>query len=143
MRRTGVKRVVSKSGKIYLYDASKYKYKHKSTRGATLVGKTGKINRKNINKYEDAIRASADLTEGEKINLINKLEAEISARHKRGEKLSTTGFEGTQAEDEIDRMFANAGVSTEDVAVEYGIPEDELRNPDNWSGNTFSYGGRT
>jgi hypothetical protein len=40
--------VKSKTGKVYTYDASKYKYKHKSTRGLTLVGKNGRIDKKNI-----------------------------------------------------------------------------------------------
>ena len=142
-RSTGVKRVKSKSGKIYLYDAKKYRYQHKSTRGATLVGKSGKINRKNVDAYIEAIKKNEGLTEAEKISLVADLEEQVNARHKRAEKLTTTGFEGYQKEDAFDRMFANAGVSTEEIADEYGIPEDALRDPANWSGDIFTYGGRT
>jgi hypothetical protein len=37
-------------------------------------------------------------------------------------------------------MFTNAGYSIADVAAEYNIPEAELLNSANWTGNQFSFG---
>ena len=138
-----IKTVISKSGKVYQYDASKYKYKHKSTRGKTLVGKSGKVNKKNI----DALKADIDLdpryNKYEKMYLKADLDALVKKRHIFGEKLTTSGFFGKQADDSISRMFINAGYDPELAAAMYGIDLDALLDPANWTGSTFIYGNKT
>lgn len=134
------KTVKSKTGKIYTYDASRYKYTHKSTRGLTLVGKNGRIDKKNIQKFKDSIDNNAAYTAAEKRYLKADLDAMIAQKHKAGQKLSTTGFLGHLESDKVSKMFANAGYSTADVAAEYNIPEAELLNASNWTGNQFKYG---
>lgn len=134
------KTVKSKTGKIYTYDASRYKYTHKSTRGLTLVGKNGRIDKKNIQKFKDSIDNNSAYTSAEKRYLKADLDAMIAQKHKAGQKLSTTGFLGHLESDKVSKMFANAGYSTADVAAQYGIPEAELINASNWTGNQFKYG---
>lgn len=134
------KTVKSKTGKIYTYDASRYKYKHKSTRGLTLVGKNGRVDKKNIKKFKDLIDNNKSYTASEKRYLKADLDAMIAQRHKAGEKLTTTGFLGHLESNKISKMFTNAGYSTSDVSAEYKIPEAELLNPSNWTGNQFKFG---
>lgn len=137
------KTVKSKSGKIYTYDASRYKYKHKSTRGITLVGKNGRIDKKNIQKFKDLIDDNKSYTAAEKRYLKADLDAVVAQKHKAGQKLTTTGFLGHLETDKVSKMFTNAGYSTAEVAAEYGLSEAELLNPKNWAGNEFTYGGKT
>lgn len=134
------KTVKSKSGKIYTYDASRYKYTHKSTRGLTLVGKNGRIDKKNIQKFKDLIDKNSSYTAAEKRYLKADLDAMVAQKHKAGQKLTTTGFLGHLETDKVSKMFTNAGYSTADVAAEYNIPEAELLNPNNWIGNQFKFG---
>ena len=138
-----IKKVVSKTGKVYIYDANRYKYTHKSTRGLTLVGKSGKINKKNINTIKNIINANNNYSAAEKKYLIADLDAYVAMKHINQEKLTSTGFFGKQESDEIDRMFTNAGYSIDEAASLYGIPADELRNPNNWNGDEFTYNGKT
>lgn len=134
------KTVKSKSGKVYTYDASRYKYKHKSTRGLTLVGKNGRINKKNIQKFKDLIDNNPSYTPAEKRYLKADLDALVAQKHKSGKKLTTTGFLGHLESDKVSKMFTNAGYSAAEVAADYGIPEAELLNPNNWVGNQFKFG---
>lgn len=134
------KTVKSKSGKIYTYDAARYKYTHKSTRGLTLVGKNGRIDKKNIQKFKDIIDASTEYTSAEKRFLKADLDAIVKQKHKSGSKLTTTGFLGHLESNKIAKMFVNAGYSTADVAAEYGVSEADLLDPANWMGNQFRHG---
>lgn len=134
------KTVKSKSGKIYTYDANRYKYSHKSTRGLTLVGKNGRVDKKNIQKFKDLIDSNANYTNAEKRYLKADLDAMVAQKHKAGQKLTTSGFLGHLESNKISKMFINAGYSTADVASEYNIPETELINPANWIGNQFKFG---
>ena len=134
------KTVKSKSGKIYTYDAARYKYTHKSTRGLTLVGKNGRIDKKNIQKFKYLIDNNNSYTAAEKRYLKADLDAMVAQKHKAGQKLTTTGFLGHLETDKVSKMFTNAGYSTTDVAAEYNIPEAELLNPNNWIGNQFKFG---
>lgn len=134
------KTVKSKSGKIYTYDASRYKYTHKSTRGLTLVGKNGRVDKKNIQKFKDLIDNNNSYTAAEKRYLKADLDAMVAQKHKAGQKLTTTGFLGHLESNKISKMFTNAGYATFDVATEYNIPEAELLNPNNWAGNQFKFG---
>ena len=137
------KTVKSKAGKIYTYDASRYKYTHKSTRGLTLVGKNGRIDKKNIQKFKDIIDASTGYSDAEKRYLKADLDSLVKQKHKAGDKLTTTGFLGHREKNQIAKMFANAGYSTADVAAEYGMSEADLLDPDNWTGNQFQFGSKT
>ena len=137
------KKVKSKTGKIYTYDAAKYKYKHKSTRGLTLVGKGGRVDKKNIQKFKDSIDSNTSYSAAEKKYLKARLDAAVSQRHKAKEKMTTSGFLGHIAKNKISKMFANAGYSTADVAAEYGLSEADLLNEKNWKGNVFTFGSIT
>jgi hypothetical protein len=137
------KTVKSKSGKVYVYEASKYKYKHKSTRGLTLVGKNGRIDKKNIQKFKDTIDANKSYTAAEKRYLKADLDAMVAQKHKANQKLTTTGFLGHLESNKISKMFTNAGYSIPEVVAEYGMSEAELLDPKNWAGNEFTIGGKT
>lgn len=145
-----IKRVKSKSGKIYEYDASKYKYKHKSSRGLVLVSAKGKVNQKNVDKFKDIIDSNDSYTLKDKISLKARLDEYVYQRksEKNGKRLTSSGFlghiEATKKDsNRVKRLMANAGYSPEEVAREYDIDIDELLNLDNWSGDTFTYQGRT
>jgi hypothetical protein len=136
------KKVVSKTGKVYIYDSSKYKYKHKSTKGLTLVGKNGRIDKKNVEKFKLLIDQNTAYTAAEKRYLKADLDAMVSQKHKAGQKLTTTGFLGHLETNAISRMFTNAGYSTADVASMYGFSEADLLDPSNWIGNEITIAGR-
>lgn len=133
-----LKTVKSKTGKIYTYDASKYKYTHKSTRGITLVGKNGRIDKNNIQKFKDIIDANTSYSAVEKRYLKARLDAEVKQRHSDSKRLTSAGFLGVLEKNKIAKMFTNAGYSTADVAAEYGISESELLDKSRWAGDTFT-----
>lgn len=133
-----IKTVKSKSGKIYSYDASKYVYRHKSTRGLTLVGKGGRVDKKNIQKFKDSIDANSSYTAAEKRFLKADLDAMVAQKHKAKEKMTTSGFLGHLSKNKISKMFTNAGYSTADVAAEYSLSEAELLDEKNWKGDVFT-----
>ena len=120
-----------------------YEYKHKSTRKPTLVGKNGKVNTKNVNKYKQEIMSDPNLTPSQKRTIVNDLDAVIKDRKATGKKLTVAGFEGHRARNEVDRMFANAGRDIDDVAAEHNIDPNALRNTKNWNGNQFTWNGET
>lgn len=128
-----IKKVKAKSGKVYTYD-----YTHKSTRGLTLVGKNGRIDKKNIQKFKDIIDSTPGYTLAEKVYLKADLDNMVKLRHKQKKKLTTTGFLGHKAKDDREKMFANAGYTVEEVAARYNVPAGELLDPANWSGDTFT-----
>ena len=137
-----IKRVKSKSGKVYEYDTSKYKYKHKSTRGRVLVGKNGRINKNNIDAFKDNIDNNPNYTDLEKLYLKTDLDALVKQKHKAGEKLTTNGFLSRQKDDAISRMFMNAGYDVDVVASRYGFNTDALLDESNWNGDIFTYNGK-
>ena len=139
-----MRRVRAKSGKIYTYG----KYKHKSTRGKVLVSKKGRVNYKNVKEYVDGIMNS-NMSDSQKRSVLTKLQIEMDDRRKSGANsnkgLTTNGFENLMHDNytEQERMFANAGWDIDDVADEYDIDRQALRNPNNWNGSKFSWNGKT
>lgn len=124
---------------------SKYK---KSRRGRTLVSTSGKLyayNKKNIDDFKKEIMSSKEYTDAEKRGLIADLNIKIKQRMKDGKKLTTTGFFGELASDQIERMLVNAGYSLEEAAEELGVSEADLLDKRNWSGSgdTFKHAGDT
>ncbi len=72
------KRVVNKkTGKVYEYPAEKYNYRHKTTRGLTLVSNKGVVYKKNIEKLKAIIDANEDYSQVEKIYLKSDLDAYV------------------------------------------------------------------
>ena len=132
------KTVKSKSGKVYTYDASRYKYKHKSTKGLTLVGKGGRVDKKNIQKFKDVIDANATYSDSEKRYLKADLDAMVNQRSKSGQKMTTSGFMAHLEKSKISKMFTNAGYSTAEVASQYGISEAELLDTTRWNDDKFT-----
>lgn len=124
--------VRSKTGKEYQYD-----------RDRKVFVKNGKIHQKNIDDYIKRIDKSNVLTPSEKTTLKNDLMARVKQYQQEGKTLSNYGFEGHRTKNSIDRMFANMGRSTEDIATEIGVPESALRDINNWSGDTFTYNNKT
>ena len=116
--------------------------RRKSTRGRVLVSRTGRKNTKNINDYKERIRNDSNLTPLEKRSKLADLDIYIEERAKKnrqfsGKRLTTTGFEGWEAETDLDRMFANLGMSPEEMAYEYDLDADELADPNNWKNGIF------
>ena len=66
----------------------------KSKRGLTLVGKSGRINHKNIEIFEQEIMNNPDYDDNTKLTLINPDRALVKARHQNERKLTTSGFFG-------------------------------------------------
>lgn len=121
-----------------------YKYTGKSRRGLTLVGKGGKItknSKKNVEKFIKSIKENPEYTEAEKRTLVNDLYTQVMAYSSEGKKLTTTGFMGLQEEEKIPRMLTNLGYTSYEISELYDIPEEEVLNSDNWSGDVFTYGG--
>lgn len=118
-----------------------YKGTGKSRRGLTLVGKNGKINKKNVEKFKDQIKADTSLTTAEKQGFIADLNIMTKQRMSEGRKLTTTGFYGELQSSKITRLLANAGYSSEEAAMELGVNEIDILNTSNWSGDVFSFGG--
>lgn len=120
----------------------KYYERGKSRRGLTLVGKGGKINKKNLQKFKDEINKDTSLTTAEKQGFIADAEIMAKQRAKEGRKLTTTGFYGELQSSKISRLLANAGYSSEEAALELGVNEADILNAANWSGDVFSFGGK-
>lgn len=118
-----------------------YKGTGKSRRGLTLVGKNGKINKKNVQKFKDQIKADTSLTTAEKQGFIADLNIMTKQRMAEGRKLTTTGFYGELQSSKVTRLLANAGYSSEEAAMELGISETDILNTSNWNGDVFSFGG--
>ena len=131
---------ITKSGitktKTYIYTG-----RGKSRRGLTLVGKNGKINKKNVEKFKDEIRNDNSLTTAEKQGFIADLNIMTKQRMAEGRKLTTTGFYGELSSSKINRLLANAGYSVEEAAMELGLNEGDILNAGNWSGDVFTFGG--
>ena len=139
MKRNITRTWTTKSGitktKTYTYTG-----KGKSRRGLTLVGKNGKVNKKNIEKFKNEINADSSLTAAEKRGLIADLNIIAKQRAKDKSKLTTTGFYGELASTKISTLLANAGYSVEEAADELGITETDILDAKNWSGDILTIG---
>lgn len=120
------KRLGTTVTKEYTYGAGK------SRRGLTLVGKSGRLNHKNIQRFKDSIDTNDLLSVSEKVTLKNELNALIKVRHEKGQKLTTTGFYGWKEEKKINKLLTNAGYTAEELADEIGVSEEDILNADNW-----------
>lgn len=142
MKRNITRTWTTKSGitktKTYTYTG-----KGKSRRGLTLVGKNGKINKKNLEKFKNEIKADNSLTTAEKQGIIADVNIMAKQRAQEGRKLTTTGFYGELQNTKISRLLANAGYSVEEAANELGITETDILNTSNWSGDIFRFAGIT
>lgn len=118
----------------------KYDTKFKSRKSKTLVSKSGKINKKNVQEFKDEIMKSSEYNDAEKRTLINDLNIIVRKREKDRRKLTVNGFLGEISDEAIDRMFANAGASVEEVAAWYDLDEADIRDKKNWSGDTLTIG---
>lgn len=121
-----------------------YNYTGKSRRGLTLVGKDGRItpnSKKNVEKFIESIKNNISYNEAEKRTLINDLKSKILSYSENGKKLTTTGFMGMQEDSKVSRYLVNLGYTSSELSDLYEIPEDAILNEDNWSGDTFTYGG--
>lgn len=129
--------------KLGKYITKTYEYNHPSKKGLTLVDKRGRILTKNVNTFKDSILNNTEFNEPQKRALIDDLNMYIQERHKHKNKLTTTGFMGTQSNTDITRFLANAGYSVEELAGEIGENEDEILNENNWYDNMLHINGRT
>lgn len=116
----------------------KYDQKFKSRKSKTLVSKSGKINKKNVQDFKDEIMNSSEYNDAEKRTLINDLNIIVRKREKDRRKLTVNGFLGEISDDAIDRMFANAGASVEEIAEWYDLDEADIRDKKNWSGDVLT-----
>lgn len=118
-----------------------YEYKSKSRRGKVLVGKTGRLNQKNIDAFKEQIRLS-DRGEAEKRTLIADLDALVHQRHRSKTKLTTSGFLGKMRRDAPSRFLINAGYSPDEFAEEIGVDVEDILDPNNWENGILSIGSR-
>lgn len=140
-KRTIVRKYWSKKKRDYVTKI--YKYEGKSRRGKVLVSKSGKVNKKNVEAYRQQIENSDVYSEAEKRMLKADLNNLIRQRSKNGQKMTTTGFEGYEAETRVDRFFANAGYSVEEAAEMLGVSQEELYDEKNWQRNVLTVGGQS
>ena len=129
--------------KLGKYVTKTYEYNHPSKKGLTLVDKRGRILTKNVNTFKDSILNNTEFNEPQKRALIDDLNMYIQERHKHKNKLTTTGFMGTQSNSDITRFLANAGYSVEELASEIGENENDILNETNWYDNMLHINGRT
>lgn len=120
-----------------------YKGVGKSRRGKTLVSKSGKINKKNLEQFKNEIDASTEYNDAEKRALKADLNIIIKQRVKSGKKLTTTGFLGELSNDSITRMLVNAGYSPEEAARDLDVDISDLLNVKNWNNDIFTVGSLT
>lgn len=125
------------------YITKEYTYDHTSRKGKTLVGKSGRVYKKNIEALIDEINSREDLSDKEKRTTINSLNSLVNQRKRDKRKLTENGFWGTEADSKAAILLANAGYSVDEVSKMYNIPEKALLNEENWNGETFSYDGRS
>ena len=118
-----------------------YIYEHKSTRGKTLVGKNGKVNKKNVDEFIKEINNNPELSAVQKRTMVNELRAEIRDRVHNNKKLTTTGFAGQRADTDVERMFYNVGIDPEEIAAEQNIDILDLIDKRNWAGDVFTING--
>lgn len=118
-----------------------YEYKSASRRSKVLVGKTGKVNQKNIDKFKEQIRLS-DRREDEKRTLIADLDALVYQRHGSKKKLTISGFFGKMRRDAPSRFLVNAGYSPEEFAEEIGVDIDDVLDTNNWKDGILTIGNR-
>lgn len=116
----------------------KYDQKFKSRKSKTLVTKSGNVNKKNVKEFKEEIMNSSEYNDAEKRTLINDLNIIIRKREKDRRKLTVNGFLGEISDDAIDRMFANAGASVEEIAAWYDLDEADIRDKKNWSGDVLT-----
>lgn len=128
--------------KLGKYVTKTYEYNHPSKKGLTLVDKRGRILTKNVNTFKDSILNNTDFNEPQKRALIDDLNMYVQERHKHKNKLTTTGFMGTQSNSDITRFLANAGYSVEELASEIGENENDILNETNWYDNMLHINGR-
>ena len=139
MKKTVTRTYKTKNGivtKTYSYDYRNYK--KKSTRGKTLVSKSGKINYKNIADFKNEIDNSMDLSDTMKRSMKADLDAYVKQRSIDKQKLTVSGFQGHLESDKMDRMFANLGASPDEIANEYGFDEYDLVDEANWSNGIYT-----
>lgn len=129
--------------KLGKYVTKTYEYNHPSKKGLTLVDKRGRILTKNVNTFKDSILNNTEFNEPQKRALIDDLNMYVQERHKHKNKLTTTGFMGTQSNSDITRFLANAGYSVEELASEIGENENDILNETNWYDNMLHINGRT
>ena len=109
----------------------------RSKRGLTLVGKSGRINHKNIERFEQEILNNPNYDDNTKLTLINQERALVKARHQNERKLTTSGFFGVLEENKIEKLLTNAGYTAEELAEETGVSEKDILNPNNWNAGVF------
>lgn len=119
--------------KVYQYKNRK----HKSTRSKTLVGKNGKVNKKNVDEFIEKINSSDVLNAADKRSMINDLKAYVKQRASEKKKLTISGFQGHLESDKMDRMFANLGSTSDELADEYGFDVKNLENAKNWKDGIY------
>lgn len=140
-KRTVVRKYWSKKKRDYV--TKTYTYEGKSRRGKVLVSKSGKVNKKNVEAYRQQIDNNDNFSQAEKRMLKADLDNLIRQRSKNGQKMTTTGFEGYEAETRVERFFVNAGYSVSEAAETLGVSEEELYDENNWQGNVLTVGGQS
>lgn len=110
---------------------AKRKYTRHSTRGKLIVGKGGRLYKKNLREFYQQIESS-NIDELEKIAYYEYLEAMVLRKRTKKEKMSTNGFLAIFEENKMAKLCRNAGRSVTDVAQELGISEDELLHNVKW-----------
>ena len=121
-----------------------YQYKDRSRRSKTLVGKNGRLHKKNIQELIDRIDASSR-SEADKITLKSDLRDLVNIRHQNKKKLTEAGFISKvtiDRDDKVKKFFINAGYSPAEFAEEIGEDEDDVLNLDNWRNGELIIGDR-
>lgn len=140
-KRTIIRKYWSKKKGEYI--TKTYTYEGKSRKGKVLVSKSGQVNKKNVKAYKEQIDNNDNFNQAEKRMLKADLDNLIKQRSKNKQKMTTTGFEGFEAETRVERFFANAGYSLEEAAEMLNVSEKDLYDERNWQGNILTIGGQS
>lgn len=122
---------ITKNGEI---KTKTYTYAHKSSKGLTLVNKRGVVQKKNVEAFKRAIDANTEYSDNYKRMLKADVDNYVQTRKgKHNRALTTQGFLGHLKSDKLDRMFTNLGYSSDELAEQTGINEEDLINVNNWT----------
>ena len=117
--------------KVYDYSEKykniEYKTRNRSTRTRYIITKTGKLNK---SAQRDLLAKHSDIAD----DLSRKIQLNISLDHK---GISVDRLLASFYHDRIKGMFANAGISIEDAAIEAKTSTEALLKKENWNNNIF------
>lgn len=151
-----IKRVNSKywnkSIKGYVYKTYIYEETKDPTTGRKVRKQIKAITKETISTSPKIVRPDKTVDQKALNNILSStddlaVKAEIKALVKeavrKGRELTRKTLYSSITTNKIERFLVNAGYTSDEAIEALGISEEELFDPNNWQGSTFTAGGRT